>query len=410
MKDQIKRMPITLRNHTFDGEDPIQVLAFLRHFVDEANTLDMNHAQAYIAIPYFLKGFALDQYQAAEDAYSANEGGVSCWPEAVQYLPRSYVTSNAIREATLSLRDVRQNSRETDMKYSNRLNQAELRCGNVHSLEEKMTMFVNGLDPAIEPLVARHRESHPKITYLELVYFARDEGNANRARRAQGRRPNIVVIPKKSVPRKERASAMMTDSDDDFLETRSISRAFDNNVDPLQYIGDGEYSFPTTDLPTTYDTAFEDPSREEDAMFVMEQRRHVPSPRVAFSERDATMSRRPGWIQDRRYAKPQHGGRSRADGIICHGCYEKEHIQSDCPLTLKELWKVVKNYEALTDAEKARVPPISYFCAKAQFTTDGRIVTPGVPTSQEPTPYPRTSEPHPRVLSRRDTTDHSSKN
>ena len=182
VKDQIKRMPLTLRNHTFDGEETIQVLAFLPHFVGEANTLDMNEAQAFIAIPYCLKGFALDQYQAVKDAYSAHKGGAPCWPEAVQYLLRSYVTSNAIREATLSLRDVRQNSGETEMQYSNRLNKAELHCGNVHSLEEKMTMFVNGLNPAIEPLVARHRESHPKITYLELVHFARDEGNANYSR------------------------------------------------------------------------------------------------------------------------------------------------------------------------------------------------------------------------------------
>ena len=318
VKDQIKRMALTLRNHPFDGEYPIQVLAFLLHFVDDSNTLDMNEAQTYIAIPYFLKGFALDQYQAVKDAYSANEGVVSCWPEALLYLLRSYVQSNAIREATLSLRDVLQNSGETEMQYSNRLNQSELRCGNVQSLEEKMTMFVNGLDPAIEPLVSRHRESHPKITYLELVHFARDEGNANRARSAQGRLPNIVVTPKKSVPRKERASAMMTHSDDDFLETRSISRAFDNSVDPLQYIDGGEDSFPTTELPTTYDTAVEDHSREEDAMFAMEQRRHVPSPRVAFAEHDATMSRRSGWMEDRRYAKPQYGGRNRADGIICH--------------------------------------------------------------------------------------------
>ena len=244
-------MALTLRNHTFDGGEPILVLAFLRHFMDEANTLDMNEAQAYIAVPYFLKGFALDQYQAVKDAYSANKGAVSCWSETVQYLLISYVTSNAIREATLSLRDMRQNSGETEMQYSNRLNHAELRCGNIHSLEEKMTMFVNGLDPAIEPLVARNRESHPKITHLELVHFARDEENANRARSAQGRRPNIVVTPKKSLHRKERASAMLTHSDDDFLETRSISRALDNNVDPLQYIGGGEDSFPTTDLPNT---------------------------------------------------------------------------------------------------------------------------------------------------------------
>ena len=244
------------------------------------------------------------------------------------------MTSNAILEATLSLRDVSLNSGETEIQYSNRLNQAELRCGNVHSREEKMTMFVNGLDPAIEPLVARHRESHPKITYLELVHFARDEGNANRARSARGRPPNIFVTPKKSVPRKERASAMMTHSDDDFLETRSISRAFGNNVEALQYIVGGEDSFPTTYLQTTCDTAFEDPWREGDAIFATEQRRNVPSPRVAFAEHDSTMSRRPGWVEDLRYAKPHYGGRSPADGIIFHWCYEMEHIQPDCRLTL----------------------------------------------------------------------------
>ena len=92
MKDQIKRMALTFRNHTFDAEDPINVLAFLRYFVQEANRLDMNEAQAYIAIPYYLKGFALDQYQAVKDAYSANEGGASCWPQAVQYLLKSSVT------------------------------------------------------------------------------------------------------------------------------------------------------------------------------------------------------------------------------------------------------------------------------------------------------------------------------
>ena len=164
------------------------------------------------------------------------------------------------------------------MQYSNRLNQVELCCGNVHSLEEKMTTFVHGLDPAIGPLVARHRESHRMITYLEVVHFARGGGNASRVRSAHDRRPNIVFTLNKSILRKERASAMMTHSDEDFLATHSIWRAFDNNVDRLQYIGGAEDSFPTTYLPTAYDTAFEDLSREEDAIFALEQRRHILSP------------------------------------------------------------------------------------------------------------------------------------
>lgn len=33
-------------------------------------------------------------------------------------------------------------------------------------------MFINALDPAINILVAHYREQHPKVSYLELTYFA----------------------------------------------------------------------------------------------------------------------------------------------------------------------------------------------------------------------------------------------
>ena len=52
----------------------------------------MSEAQAYVALSYCLKGFALDQFQTVKNAYAASEGGVTCWQEAVQYLIRSYAT------------------------------------------------------------------------------------------------------------------------------------------------------------------------------------------------------------------------------------------------------------------------------------------------------------------------------
>ena len=39
------------------------VLDFLRRFCDEANTLNMREAQAYVALSYFLKGFAVDHVE-----------------------------------------------------------------------------------------------------------------------------------------------------------------------------------------------------------------------------------------------------------------------------------------------------------------------------------------------------------
>ena len=53
------------------------------------------------------------------------------------------------------MRDIQQKPTESEMEYSARLNQAELRCGNVHPIAEKITVFISGLNPAIEPLITR---------------------------------------------------------------------------------------------------------------------------------------------------------------------------------------------------------------------------------------------------------------
>ncbi len=62
---------LTVRAHTFNGEDPIIVLDFLRRFMVQSATLGINETQAYIAVPYFLRGFALEQYEAVRDAHAA---------------------------------------------------------------------------------------------------------------------------------------------------------------------------------------------------------------------------------------------------------------------------------------------------------------------------------------------------
>jgi len=95
---------------------------------------------------------------------------------------RSYTTSNAVRKAVLSLRYLSQIPGEVETDYSKRLNDAGNRCCIVYSSDEIMTLFVDGLDPAIKALVARFRESHRRTTYLELVQYARAEGDALRAR------------------------------------------------------------------------------------------------------------------------------------------------------------------------------------------------------------------------------------
>ncbi|CAN8070507.1 unnamed protein product [Agarophyton chilense] len=182
IKDHIKRLKIGLNDLTFDGKTPILVIEFLNRFVAEADTLEMSEPQAFLSLPHFLKGFALEQYRSVCGSLTADEGGVTSWPEAVQYLLRSYSTSNAIRQAILDLRDVTQKPEKGEAKYNSRLNKASVRCGNVHSTEDKTTLYIDGLDQSIKSLVARYRGKHGRVSFLELVQFAKAEGDAVRAR------------------------------------------------------------------------------------------------------------------------------------------------------------------------------------------------------------------------------------
>lgn len=62
VKDCIKQMALSYRNNFFTGEDPTLVLELLARFVAETDTLGMNEVQAFVVLPYFLRGIAEDQF------------------------------------------------------------------------------------------------------------------------------------------------------------------------------------------------------------------------------------------------------------------------------------------------------------------------------------------------------------
>ncbi|CAN8073884.1 unnamed protein product [Agarophyton chilense] len=124
VKDCIKIMGLTLRSQELNGEDPKLILYFLGKIVQEADIFQMNEAQAYISLPYFLKGMAEDQHNSVRGSPRASEGRVTSGPEAVQYLLRSYATGSAIQDAILALRDTKQKPGETETVYSTRLDKA----------------------------------------------------------------------------------------------------------------------------------------------------------------------------------------------------------------------------------------------------------------------------------------------
>ena len=335
LRDQAKTFQSTFDTTKFSGEDPIMVFDFLMKFVEEADTLNVSEAHAFIILPKVLKGRAERWLRSVRNG--SRSGGVTCWPEAVNSLLRTYATSSAIRNAVNNLRNIRQQPREEEMEYSGRLNDAAHRCGNVYDEIDKMTFFVNGLLPSIQTIVARYRESQSRrdLSYEELVQFAQDEGDSHRARTSNLRVAKIV-------------SNKNNDKVVHFMEP-SIGTSNDNNEEEI-FIVDNDGSIPTDELPST------DNSSQQSLFYTNDHRRNTKMvrPKALAYGTPSTSTTRPGWETKQE--------------IICHTCYVVgQHISPNCTAPVSDMQRIIVNYNALSDEQKTRVPDNSYKLAK-QYT------------------------------------------
>lgn len=67
---------------------------------------------------------------------------------------RDYAESAHIVAEITDLRVILQDNYESDNSFYKRINEAVVRCRNVHSTEDFATMFIEGLDATIRTLVA----------------------------------------------------------------------------------------------------------------------------------------------------------------------------------------------------------------------------------------------------------------
>ena len=68
----------------------------------------------------------------------ARSSGISCWPQAIQYLIPTDETPSAIHNGVKDLRNTRQASDEDEITFVARINHETYRCENVHDEDEKM--------------------------------------------------------------------------------------------------------------------------------------------------------------------------------------------------------------------------------------------------------------------------------
>ena len=358
----LKNLELTMREYKFSGEDPILIFDFLSRLVEEADTNSMTEGQLMVCLPHMLTKSAAKQYRAA--CNSSRSAGLKYWPEAVQYLLRTYATETAIREAVRDLENIRQSPTEDETAFATRINEAVYRCGNVYDDIEKIGFFINGLREETRTIVQRYRRDQPRyeLSYDRIVQFARDEGDSYRARNRAPPALRPALANQQTTPRTPRR----TDRTVSFVDPALSASTQDEG---LYLAGDGDTdtlsSIPTSYLPST-STGSVNQAQVEAILLAMQAqgrfRPRSPSPR-----------------------RGNPGGNPVAKPPICFGCYQHGHILPECKFPISDFRKVVENYEKLTADDKARVPSTHYDIAK-------RFVEAKNTPAKDKTPDPNTAD------------------
>ena len=340
VKDHLKRLELTMNKRTFDGSDPVTVLTFLARMTRECNILEMTEGQAYIALPYFLSGMALQQFEAARNIVSSRQGGIGCWSESVQYLIQTYATETAVSQSIMDLRRVRQKVDEDENTYGSRLSIAAARCGNVHQQQELAMFFIDGLDTTIRTIVGRKYAETRHMSFIALVKFAQEEGTAVRAREKPFRRTPGSVDKTALLDQPSGEGPNMESGDVNLL-------GWTHNPQPrnLRVSDDRQ----TTPLPTGTTRSTPPPYR--------------PPPQREPPANNTTNQR-----------------------LICHDCYERGHVSRQCTTPIGQFNRVIQNYESLAEEEQRRVPRAGYTRARAAQAATLADTTATVATGEEPPP------------------------
>lgn len=110
--------------------------------------LAMSDTQEFISISTFLADTA-DIKFCTNLIGASLHGGITCWPEATQYLLRTYAASSDMCEDLEDNRNVKKKA-DQNRRF---LKETILRCSNVRLEEEKITLYIDGLFPTINMVI-----------------------------------------------------------------------------------------------------------------------------------------------------------------------------------------------------------------------------------------------------------------
>jgi hypothetical protein len=99
LSSYVKRLKHAVEER-FGGDEPIEVLAFLRTFKEAADHNDVGEGATARLIPYFLKDAAKEGYWAHMDGTPA---GMLIYPYIVQYLLETYALDDELAKPYITV-------------------------------------------------------------------------------------------------------------------------------------------------------------------------------------------------------------------------------------------------------------------------------------------------------------------
>ena len=143
LSSYLKRMKHAIpQDDRFSGDEPIEVLAFLRVFKEAADHNELPEAAAARLITYFLTGIAKEGYRAHLDEAPLS---FPTYPSMVQYLLETYAVDDELARAYMAVTTAKQAENEGERAFGRRLHRLAIKAGNVVDKRDLTTIYVEGL-------------------------------------------------------------------------------------------------------------------------------------------------------------------------------------------------------------------------------------------------------------------------
>ena len=315
LSSYLKRMKHAIpQDDRFSGDEPIEVLAFLRVFKEAADHNELPEAAAARLITYFLTGIAKEGYRAHLDEAPLS---FPTYPYMVQYLLETYAVDDELARAYMAVTTAKQAENEGERAFGRRLHRLAIKAGNVVDKRDLTTIYVEGLLQFVQSGLRMHLT--PGMSFETVQRHAHNLGVSLRQTIQQSVPPLTPKFPpgvKGLLPRGVSVQSVNSTETADLEDTQSL-------VDSPTMAA-LEAALANTHAGNSYYSPSGTPSGSS------RQHWRPPMPR---SPSPSVVS-----IPTRGWASP--GGSIKSDPlartgiskpILCFLCYEAGHYLAECP-------------------------------------------------------------------------------